>query len=193
MRPALPAPDREAAITRPLLTIDLDGPPCQGTCPGRGHLEALASGTYADHLAQARARENPEGDLGRAAASGQKVDARLAVELAAGGPGDAREVLDHVGKHLGVGIASFVNIFNPEIVIMGGVLRWVFPLVTDDVLDALDSWALRAPAEQAQIVLPWLGGDSVILGASELAFNDLLHDPVEVLSARPTTLPAGHA
>jgi len=70
-------------------------------------------------------------------------------------------------------------------VIMGGVLRWVFPLVSDDVLDSLDSWALQAPAEQAQIVLPWLGGDSVILGASELAFTDLLHDPVEVLSGAP--------
>ncbi|HET7350238.1 MAG TPA: ROK family transcriptional regulator [Marmoricola sp.] len=101
--------------------------------------------------------------------------------------------LRRLGRSLGLGLGGLVNIFNPEIVIMGGVLRWVFPLVTDDVLDALDAWALRAPAEQAQIVLPWLGGDSVILGASELAFNDLLHDPVEVLGARPSKLPAGHA
>ena len=100
--------------------------------------------------------------------------------------------LRRLGRSLGLGRGGLVYNFNPQIVIKGGVLRWVFPLVTDDVLDALDSWALRAPAEQAQIVLPWLGGDSVILGASELAFNDLLHDPVEVLSARPTQLPAGH-
>ncbi len=43
------------------VTIDLDGPPCQGTCPGRGHLEALASGTAAGVLARERAARNPAG------------------------------------------------------------------------------------------------------------------------------------
>src|SRR5918995_1981522 len=48
------------------ITIDVDGPPCQGSCPGRGHLEALASGKAADALTKQFAREHPEGDLGRA-------------------------------------------------------------------------------------------------------------------------------
>jgi len=48
------------------VTIDLDGPPCQGRCPGRGHLEVLASGTAADALAREQAERNPDGDLGRA-------------------------------------------------------------------------------------------------------------------------------
>ena len=102
------------------ITLDLNGPPCQGRCPGRGHLEALASGTAADGYAREAAERNPDGDLGRAAAEGMTVDARLAVELAANGPGDARDVLDHVGLHLGVGIATFVNVFNPELVVLGG-------------------------------------------------------------------------
>jgi predicted NBD/HSP70 family sugar kinase len=87
-----------------------------------------------------------------------------------------------LGRNLGLGLGGLVNIFNPEIVILGGVLRWVFPLVREDVLDALHEWALDAPAEQAQIVVPALGGDSVIVGAGELAFADLLHDPVDVLA-----------
>jgi hypothetical protein len=62
------------------------------------------------------------------------------------------------------------------------VLRWVFPLVQDDVLAALDEWALSAPAEQTQLVVPMLGGDSVVIGAAELAFADMLHDPVGVLA-----------
>jgi glucokinase len=102
------------------ITLDLDGPPCQGTCPGFGHLEALASGTATDHLAQELATERPDGDLGRAAAEGRTVDARLAVDLAAEGPGDARELLERVGFILGTGIASFVNVFNPELVVIGG-------------------------------------------------------------------------
>jgi predicted NBD/HSP70 family sugar kinase len=87
-----------------------------------------------------------------------------------------------LGHALGLGLGALVNIFNPELVILGGVLRWVYPLVRADVLDALRDWALDAPAAQAQIVVPALGGDSVIVGAAELAFADLLQDPVGVLT-----------
>ena len=89
--------------------------------------------------------------------------------------------LRSLGRALGLGLGGLVNVFNPEMIILGGVLRWVFPLVRDDVLESLQDWALRAPAEQAEIVLPSLGGDSVIVGAAELAFTDLFHDPVEAL------------
>ena len=88
-----------------------------------------------------------------------------------------------LGTALGLGLGGLVNTFNPEMVILGGVLRWVFPLVQDDVLEALDDWALSAPAEQTQLVVPMLGGDSVVIGAAELAFADMLHDPVGVLAA----------
>jgi predicted NBD/HSP70 family sugar kinase len=90
--------------------------------------------------------------------------------------------LRRLGHSLGLGLGSLVNVFNPEIVILGGVLRWVFPLVRKDVFEGLHEWALDAPAAQAQIVLPALGGDSVIIGAAELGFTDLLQDPVEVLA-----------
>ena len=90
--------------------------------------------------------------------------------------------LRRVGRSLGLGLGGLVNMFNPEMIILGGVLRWVFPLVREDVLSALEDWALEAPAEQAQIVLPWLAGDSVILGAAELAFADLFLDPATVLA-----------
>src|ERR1700712_758476 len=96
------------------------------------------------------------------------------------GPGVPPE-LRRLGRSLGLGLGGLVNVFNPEMVILGGVLRWVFPLVRDDVLEALDEWALQAAAEQAQIVLPWLGGDSVIIGAAELAFTDLLDNPIHSL------------
>ena len=89
--------------------------------------------------------------------------------------------LRELGRSLGLGLGALVNIFNPEMVILGGVLRSVFPLVREDVLTALDEWALGAPAAQTKIVVPMLGGYSVVLGAAELAFADLLDDPVGVL------------
>ncbi len=96
---------------------------------------------------------------------------------------EVTDELRQLGRSLGLGLGGLVNVFNPEVIILGGVLRRVFPLVREDVLASLHDWALTAPAEQAQIVLPALDGDSVIIGAAELAFTDLLHDPVDVLAS----------
>ena len=155
------------------ITIDLDGPPCQGTCPGRGHLEALASGTYADQLARARAREHPDGDLGRAAAAGRAVDARVAVELAEAGPGDAKDVLDHVGRHLGVGIASFVNVFNPELVVIGGGFARAGDLLFDPARREVAERALVPARDEVRIVPALLGVEAGLIGAGLVAFEAL--------------------
>lgn len=90
--------------------------------------------------------------------------------------------LRRLGRSLGLGLGGLVNLFNPEMVVLGGVLRQVFPLVEDEVLAAMRDWAMGPAAEEAQIVLPGLGGDSVLVGAAELAFTDMLQDPVATLA-----------
>ncbi|HET6696919.1 MAG TPA: ROK family protein [Gaiellaceae bacterium] len=155
------------------ITIDVDGPPCQGACPGRGHLEALASGLAANELAAAAAAEHPDGDLGRAAADGRVVDARLAVELAAQGEGDARDVLDHVGFHLGVGIASYVNIFNPEIVVIGGGFAEAGELLLVPARKVVSERALPPGNDDVGIVLAELGSAAGLVGAGLVAFEAL--------------------
>ncbi len=54
------------------MVIDIDGPPCQGNCPGRGCFESLASGTALAREAVRIARERPESRLGRALAEGRR-------------------------------------------------------------------------------------------------------------------------
>jgi glucokinase len=155
------------------ITLDLHGPPCQGRCPGRGHLEALASGTAADGYARETAEQNPEGDLGCAAAEGKTVDARLAVELAAHGPGDAREVLSHVGFHLGVGIASFVNIFNPELVVIGGGFARAGDLLLEPARRVVAERALAPARDEVRIVPALLGVEAGLIGAGLVGFEAL--------------------
>jgi glucokinase len=155
------------------ITLDLNGPPCQGNCPGRGHLEAMASGTAADGYAREAADRNPEGDLGRAAAEGKTVDARLAVELAAHGPGDARDVLDHVGLHLGVGIASFVNIFNPELVVIGGGFSRAGDLLFEPARRVVAERALSPAKDEVKIVPALLGVEAGLIGAGLVGFEAL--------------------
>jgi glucokinase len=86
--------------------IEFDGLPCHGACTGRGHLEAYVSGTAATNLARA--------------AFGPAADAHRLVRLAAEGDRTAVEILDGIGRRLGAGIGSFINIFRPDVVVVGG-------------------------------------------------------------------------
>jgi len=153
------------------ITIDVDGPPCQGACPGRGHLESFVSGLAAEGLAARRAAERPHGDLGLALASGRPVDARLLVELAAEGAGDARDVLEHVGFHLGVGIASYVNVFNPEIVVVGGGFADAGDLVLAAARRVVAERALSPARDEVEIVEAELGADAGLVGSALVAFE----------------------
>jgi glucokinase len=155
------------------ITLDLDGPPCQGNCPGRGHLEALASGLAAESLALRTAAERPDGDLGRAAAAGRALDARVVVELAEAGAGDAREVLDHIGFHLGVGIADLVNVFNPEVIVVGGGFSDAGDLVLGPAREVVAERALAPARDEVRIVLAELGTEAGLVGAALVAFDAL--------------------
>jgi glucokinase len=155
------------------ITLDLDGPPCQGACPGRGHLEALASGLAAERLAARAVAERPEGDLGRAAAAGRRVDPRLLVELAAVGPGDARDVLDHVGFHLGVGISDLVNVFNPELVVVGGGFAEAGELLLAPARRVVAERTLVPARDTVTIVQAELGPEAGLIGAALVALDAL--------------------
>jgi predicted NBD/HSP70 family sugar kinase len=91
--------------------------------------------------------------------------------------------LDGVARFLGIGLAGLVNLLNPQLIVLGGLLGEVFAATADTVRAVLEEGALAAPAEQVRVVRPSLGGDAVLLGASELAWEDLLTDPVLVLEA----------
>ncbi|MGH3057652.1 MAG: ROK family protein [Gaiellaceae bacterium] len=155
------------------ITIDEDGPMCQGTCPGRGHLEAFVSGTAADELAARAAAERPDGDLGRAARDGRELDARLVTELAVQAPGDARNVLEHVGFHLGVGIADFVNVFNPEVVVVGGGFGEAGELILDPARRVVRERALSPARDEVRIVEAELGPEAGLIGSGLATFEAL--------------------
>jgi predicted NBD/HSP70 family sugar kinase len=99
----------------------------------------------------------------------------------------APEELATVGRHLGRGLAGLVNLLNPRIVVLGGYLRPLYRWVERDVHDEMAVRALRISGMQPRIVLPGLDDQSVLIGASEVAFRALLDDPVATLAlAEPT-------
>ena len=88
------------------IVIEHDGRPCQGTCTGRGHLEAYVSGTAATVAARA--------------AFGPAADAYRLVRLGNEGDAQAIGILREIGERLGSGIGTLVNVFDPELVVIGG-------------------------------------------------------------------------
>ncbi len=99
---------------------------------------------------------------------------------------EASPALREVGRQVGRGLAGIVNLFNPSVIVLGGYLRSLYPLVADDVRAGMTEQALFAPHQMVQIALPGLGGDAVLLGAAELAFAELLADPVGRLAVAST-------
>jgi predicted NBD/HSP70 family sugar kinase len=95
---------------------------------------------------------------------------------------EGSDALDGVAYFLGLGLAGVVNLLNPRLIIIAGLLREVFLATGEVVRASLFAAALAAPAEQVRLAVPSLGGDAVLVGASELAWEDLLADPVGVLS-----------
>jgi predicted NBD/HSP70 family sugar kinase len=85
--------------------------------------------------------------------------------------------LDEVGRWLGIGIGNLVNLFNPELVVLGGVYQRLFTRLELSMTDAVRSRALASPGEMASIVPSGLGSDAGLLGAAELALSDVLADP----------------
>lgn len=92
-----------------------------------------------------------------------------------------------IGRHLGRGLAGLVNLLNPQIIVLGGYLRALYRWVERDVRAEMVLRGLRVPDMQPRIVLPALGDQSVLIGASEMAFRHLLSDPVGCLAAAPRT------
>jgi predicted NBD/HSP70 family sugar kinase len=86
------------------------------------------------------------------------------------------------GEWLGIGVGNLVNIFNPEVVVFGGLLRDILPAVEQQLRTTLRTSGLVAPREQVRLVAPGLGPDSTLVGAAERAFGPLLSDPPGALA-----------
>jgi glucokinase len=152
------------------MSIDENGPPCQGHCPGRGCLEVLVSATGVMAAAQRIADDHPSGTLAAVRAGGHDLDVRFVIGHAESGDAEAREVLAVVGRHLGVGIANYVNIFNPELVVIGGGISSAGELLLGPARDEYQRRVLRAVGT-ARVVVAELGNDAGVLGAAALLFD----------------------
>lgn len=142
------------------VVVDADGPPCQGSCHGRGHLEAVASGEAAERAARVL--------------WGKSADAHTLVREALEGHPEACVAMKRIGHYLGLAIGSFVNIFVPEVVVVGGgfgIAAW--ELLRKPALAAARREALRPADDELRVVKAHFGDDAGLVGAGLVGYEAL--------------------
>ena len=151
------------------MVIDLDGPPCQGSCPNRGCFESLASGSALVREASLAVAGRPDTALGRALEDGRPLTGPLITELAHDGDPLARDVIALIGRRLGVGIANVVNIFNPEVVVIGGGVIAAGEMLLAPAREEMLARALSPSKDLVRVEAAAFGAESGMIGASLLA------------------------
>jgi glucokinase len=154
------------------VAIEMDGPLCQGSCPSRGCVETFASGTALGREGRAAAESAPDSAIGRLLAAGEEVDGKAVTTAAQAGDATAIGVFDLVGRRLGVALASFANIFEPEVIVIGGGVIAAGDLLLEPARAELRARALR-PMNATPIVAAELGEDAGMIGAASMARIEL--------------------
>ncbi|MHB8470534.1 MAG: ROK family protein [Gaiellaceae bacterium] len=137
-----------------------DGRPCQGRCTGRGHLEAYVTGVAATAAAQE--------------AFGPAADAHRLVRLANEGDATAKAILAGIGAVLGSGLGTFTNIFEPELIVIGGgfgVAAWEHLIPAAD--QVLQREALLPMRDEVHVVRAELGTAAGLIGAAFVGYEAL--------------------
>ncbi len=117
-------------------------------------------------------------------ADGGRAELDAVLREAAAGAPVALAALDEVGRWVGFGLAGLVNVFNPRLIVLGGLLGRIHPYIGEVVERELDRLTLPAPRRLVRVVPASLGVDAPLLGAAELAFEPLLADPATWLGPR---------
>jgi glucokinase len=151
------------------LIVDPDGDLC--ACGNHGCLEAMASGTTLGRLGREAAAADPGGRLAAlAAAAGGPVTGE--VVFAAAGEGDkaALALFERIGYWLGVGIASLVTIFDPDLVVVGGGVAATGELLLTPARTSFERYVHgRVHRDLPPVVPGRLGPDAGLVGAAALA------------------------
>lgn len=154
------------------MTIEMDGPLCQGNCPSRGCIETFASGTALGREGRAAAEGEPDSALGKLLAAGEPVDGKAVTVAAQAGDATAIGVFDLVGKRLGVALANYANIFEPEVIVIGGGVIAAGDLLLEPARSELAARALR-PMDRTPVVAAEMGEDAGMIGAAAMARIEL--------------------
>jgi N-acetylglucosamine repressor len=151
------------------------------TCGKRGCLETVASGSAIVRNAKEGIKAGQNTLL--AQLSSQKLE-QLEPEqvIAAANNGDqfAINLLADVGTNLGKGIAILIQLFNPELIILGGEIAQAKQFLVPSIQQAINTYCMAQLREKTSIVVSELGNDAVILGSVATVMENIFESYLEL-------------
>ncbi|ACL70354.1 ROK family protein [Halothermothrix orenii] len=155
------------------MVIEPGGPVCG--CGNRGCFEAVASGTAINKMGREAVKENKATLLMELSGGDpEKIDGSLIARAARQGDEVARKIWDKAGYYLGIGLANLLNIFNPEMIILGGGVMNAGDLIMEPMKKSLKDHALESAFNSVEIRQAELGNDTGVIGAVAVAMGDRL-------------------
>jgi glucokinase len=152
------------------VSVEPHGMPCD--CGASGCLEAYASASGLCGLLRKRLRLRAGAAIpARYADSGGDFSARAMTVQARCGDRLALEIFETAGRYLGIAIASFVNAFNPEMVVIGGGVAGALAYMRGPMMREVKARAFSAAVAQARVVKAALGPRGGVVGAAFAALN----------------------
>lgn len=152
------------------MTIEAHGPQCH--CGNFGCLEALASGWAVAGEARRRiGRGETSNMIGLAGGRLENITAETVSLAARQGDQLACDIVAKAANYLGVGLANLVNIFNPELIVIGGGLSKMGEMLLKPARKVIKERAFQMPAQTVRIVRARLGSNAGIIGAATYVFQ----------------------
>jgi glucokinase len=158
------------------MTVNPDGPPCPGNCPNRGCLEAYCSGQALERDANELVKDRPRSALARRVGADGKLSGPELVAAAEERDPDALLLVENFARMLGIGIANYVNVFEPSRLAIGGGLSRASHLFLDRAVREAGARALPALWTRVHVALAEGGADAGVIGAGLLAALELERD-----------------
>jgi glucokinase-like ROK family protein len=157
------------------MTIQPDGELC--ACGKRGCWETLVGPRAVVRRVQHSLQAGVQTMMGAIAGGDFRgITFEIVVQAAAAGDPPALSALDQVGRNLGLGMANLVNIFNPELIVLGGALNLASPYLLPAIQQAICEAALGPAREYVRIVPSAHGTDACVMGAIALVLDDILRE-----------------
>jgi glucokinase len=158
------------------MVIDDDGPICD--CGNRGCWESLASGSA---LAREAISYIENGDvtsiLDFAGGEISKITAETINLAAQANDSLAQELIARTAYYVGVGLANLVNIFNPEIIVIGGGLSQIGDPLLEPAFEEAKKRAFKQPYGSCRFARAELGQDTTVIGAAVYALDMISNEP----------------
>lgn len=151
------------------LTIDYNGRLC--TCGNKGCIEAYASATGVAARFKEAVLAGRESSLKKDIIAGKEVDAEAIHVAAVAGDELSREIFEETGKYLGIAVASFVNIFNPDYIVLHGGMVNAGEMLFAPLRKEMHWRCFKSSQRNLHIFPSELGGNAGIIGAAGLAFQ----------------------